>query len=235
MRSGRRPQRRVDVIDTQGFLGNKVVQVQRGITPFASEFVCKFRYAELVTLATTSSVNTASTYSYRLNSLYDPNYTGTGHQPYQFDQLTPIYNNYIVYRTGFKVTFRADFTTNGVFAGASVFADTNVTDSASGKTLSELREKAVTQVRPIATQDNRQNYTSLQALVEMHRVFGLSKVAYEGELDQYGAVYNASPSRTAYLELCIVDPGANTSSDCMVDVELEYHCKLYGYKGPAQS
>jgi hypothetical protein len=225
----------VDVIDTQGFMGNKVVQIQRGVTPFAAEFLVRLRYAETVTVATTSSVDTASTYSFRLNSLYDPNYTGTGHQPYQFDQLTPIYNNYLVNKAEFKVTIRSDFTTTGVFGGVSVFVDTNVSDSAQGKVLSELREKAVTQVRCLATQGNRANWPILQGSVDMARVFGVTQVAYQGELNTFGAVYNANPSRTAYLELCLVDPGANTSSDALFDVEITYFARLYGYKGPAQS
>ncbi len=74
-----------DVLDDDGFMGNKVTQVQRGVAPFAADFLVRLRYFEQVTVSTTSSVNTASVYSFRLNSLYDPNYSGTGHQPYQFD------------------------------------------------------------------------------------------------------------------------------------------------------
>ncbi len=226
------------VMDQQGFMGNKVVQVQRGITPFASEFICSFRYFERISLQNSNSVNTASTYSFRLNSLFDPNYTGTGHQPYQYDQLTGIYNNYIVERTHFKITFRnsdAAGSYNGIFVGASVFADTNVADSASGKTLSEIKEKAVTQIRPVTTQLNRENFITMQSKIDMPRMLGMSRVSYYGDLADHGAVYNANPVRTVWLELCIVDPDANSGSDMNADVELTFFAKLWGYKGPAQS
>ncbi len=223
-----------DVIDDSGFNGNRVVQVQRGIVPFAAVFKCRLRYFERITLSTTSSVNTASVYSFRLNSLYDPNYTGTGHQPYQFDQLTTIYNNYRVERADFKVVFIPDFATQGLQGGAACFTDTNVADSSNGKTLSELKEKAVTQFRPIATQDNRANYATLRGSILMHKGFGVTPVQYQGD-DNFQAQYNANPSRTFYLELGLVDPGANPGSTTWVDVEITYHTTMWGYKGPSQS
>ncbi len=224
----------IDVIDNEGFEGNKVTQIQRGVTPFAARFVGRLRYFERVTVSTTSSVNTANTYSFRLNSLYDPNYTGTGHQPYQFDQLSPIYNNYLVTRADFKVTVIPDFATQGLQAGLSVFTDTNVSDSASGKTLSELKEKAVTQVRPIATEDNQKNYPVFRAAIDMARAFGVPKATYLGD-QNFAAQTSANPSRTLYAELCIVDPGANPGSSTWFDVEITYHTNFWGYKGPAQS
>ncbi len=212
-----------------------MVQVQRGITPFAAQFVTRFRYASTVTVVTPNMANTAGTYSFRLNSLYDPDYSGAGHQPYQFDQLTPIYNNYIVDRCDFKVTFRPDFTTDGIFVGASVFADTDATDSSAGQVWSVIKEKATTQLRPVATQQNRANFPILRGSIDMPKLFGVSRPVLLAEPDQYGAVYNASPARTVFLELCALDPGSNASSDCFADVELIFYAKLWGYKGPAQS
>lgn len=36
------------------------------------------------------------TYTFRANSLYDPNFTGTGHQPLGFDQWAGFYRHYVV-------------------------------------------------------------------------------------------------------------------------------------------
>ena len=40
-----------------------------------------------------------------MNSLFDPNRTGTGHQPYGFDQLSTFYNRYYVTGSKMTVTF----------------------------------------------------------------------------------------------------------------------------------
>lgn len=42
-------------------------------------------------------------WTFRLNSLYDPDYTGTGHQPRFFDQWSAIYGSYNVYKVRVKV------------------------------------------------------------------------------------------------------------------------------------
>lgn len=44
-------------------------------------------------------------YLFSANGMYDPNYTGTGHQPMYFDQVGALYNHYCV--IGSKITIRA--------------------------------------------------------------------------------------------------------------------------------
>lgn len=54
----------------------------------------KLTYSETINL--TSSSGVLSNYVFTGNGLFDPNATGTGHQPYGYDQLSIIYNNYRV-------------------------------------------------------------------------------------------------------------------------------------------
>jgi hypothetical protein len=42
---------------------------------------------------------TTDNYVFRANSLFDPNYTGAGHQPYGYDQWATFYSSWCVYRT----------------------------------------------------------------------------------------------------------------------------------------
>lgn len=46
-----------------------------------------------------------ATKQFRINSLYDPNYTDVGHQPLGRDLLAAMYNHYRVLRTDFTVEF----------------------------------------------------------------------------------------------------------------------------------
>lgn len=61
----------------------------------------KHKYTENFTL--TSSTTTAH-YHFCANGMYDPNITGTGHQPMYFDQLSEIYNHYHVIGSQCKFT-----------------------------------------------------------------------------------------------------------------------------------
>lgn len=51
------------------------------------------------------SAGAVGTYVFRANSIFDPNYTSTGHQPSGFDQLSPFYSQYIV--LGSRIQLRA--------------------------------------------------------------------------------------------------------------------------------
>jgi len=44
-------------------------------------------------------------YIFRLNSLFDPDLTGAGHQPKGFDQLAALYQRYRVFKARFRVIF----------------------------------------------------------------------------------------------------------------------------------
>lgn len=53
---------------------------------------------------------TLGTYTFRANDLYDPDYSGTGHQPLGFDQLMAMYNRFTVIASDITVKFNSDDT-----------------------------------------------------------------------------------------------------------------------------
>lgn len=59
------------------------------------------KYHETVWMASTAGVITF--YKFTCNGMYDPNVTGTGHQPYYFDQMNAVYNHYTVVRSRIRV------------------------------------------------------------------------------------------------------------------------------------
>lgn len=67
---------------------------------FAASKVVRLRYAENISLNPTAGAVAA--YYFSANGLYDPNITGTGHQPNGFDELMLHYNHYRV--IGSKIT-----------------------------------------------------------------------------------------------------------------------------------
>lgn len=64
--------------------------------PFPPKLFTTLRYSEQVVVNCADSNNGCGTYIWSANNLYDPNYTGTGHQPMYYDQLTGIYNHWTV-------------------------------------------------------------------------------------------------------------------------------------------
>lgn len=84
--------------------GQRTTLVNTSLRPVPTRFITKHKYAEAVTLSTAG----LNVYKWNLNSLYDPNRTGTGHQPYGYDQIGLLYNRYRVISCKYVVSGIAD-------------------------------------------------------------------------------------------------------------------------------
>lgn len=62
--------------------------------PFPAKMRATMRYSQVIELLPTAGV--PAPYLFRANSIFDPDFTGTGHQPYGHDQWQAIYNHYNV-------------------------------------------------------------------------------------------------------------------------------------------
>jgi len=213
--------------------GRGYVARQTGVLPFPMRYTGRLVYGVNVTLTTAGSVNTPAGYTFVLNSLYDPDYSGAGHQPYQYDLLTTVYSNYIVKSTYIDLTF-SDPTADGLWVGSLVRSNTDAADSSPGKTLSDMLERPNFKVVPI--NDTGAQTATIRTLVPHHLVFGLSKSQFLSSLELYAAAYNASPSGASLLEVFLIDPTArSTPYSIRVTGRLVFDVEMYGYNAVASS
>ncbi len=178
----------------------------------------RYKDSFTVSLAAAAAGNT----QFNLNSLYDPYYTGTGHQPYKFDQLTPsIYTRYRVYYCAWKVAFGS--------AGSTMFYTvvptngdlaTAVTGAASFNGAGEL---------PYAKSDGTGSGGCPLAIFEggisLNMLAGYTVNEYEAD-DRFQAQYNASPTELMLLNICYYWPSALGTADVHFQVELCYDAEL---------
>lgn len=84
---------------------NKKATVNRTNVPvglgFPKKMCITHKYVEKFSLNPNA---TMPNYSFSCNSLYDPNRTGTGHQPLYFDQMSVIYDHYCVIGARIKIS-----------------------------------------------------------------------------------------------------------------------------------
>lgn len=62
--------------------------------PFPTKMSAVLRYSDQIKLDPDTS--TPARHHFRATSVFDPDYTGVGHQPYGFDQYAVLFNHYIV-------------------------------------------------------------------------------------------------------------------------------------------
>lgn len=68
---------------------------------FPRKMVMTHKYVDIISLTGTGGA--IATRQYVCNGMYDPDYTGVGHQPMYFDQMTALYNHYTVIGSRIKV------------------------------------------------------------------------------------------------------------------------------------
>lgn len=134
--------------------------------------------------------------AFRMNSPYDPDYTGVGHQSYGYDQMSPLYNKYRVDKCKFEIIFTTPGAANDMLCVATVSPGTS-----SGLTGGALW---VAQERPeglwgICSSSGERRCT-LRGDFDLHTVVGVPKSKYVGD-DIYSSANNTNPSQLVLLSV----------------------------------
>lgn len=81
------------------------ITVLNGVGPVASKLITTVKYCESYFQST---AGVGFNQFFNLNSLFDPDRSGIGHQPYGFDQLSNLYSRYRVFRTRWHINAKSD-------------------------------------------------------------------------------------------------------------------------------
>lgn len=197
----------------------KMVNVNKALTPFAQRYITKLKYSDTLTLSLANSYQ----YVFNLNSLWDPNRTGTGHQPYGFDQLATIYNRYRVFKTSYVI--------NGYSAGNPIRYGCIVSNDVPPiNNMSELAENPRAQTR---VQIPGGSTTKIVGSVSLPSLVGRTKQQYMAD-DRYQADVTTSPAELALLTV-VGNTMTDVGTDVLVTVTLVYHVEFFDAKPIEQS
>lgn len=161
----------------------------------------KHTYFEYHNLSAQSGVGAPGTYSYRMNSMYDPDLTSTGHQPYGFDEMMVLYTYYQVLAVRFtftlisQTTSTVDETTHII--GAVGHQDVTAPTWANVEAFIEDPTTRYMWMGPTAAVTNwRQGRRSFTAYFDPAKFLGLNR-----NNEQLKAVFNANPVADAYVSI----------------------------------
>ncbi len=119
----RKKSRKTPVAKAQSLLTHTIPLGASAIVPRKRRL--QMRYVDQVYLNGTAAAGGRVNYIFRANSIYDPDYTGTGHQPMGHDTYAALYNHYSVRRSAIRVTLQPTLNLN-----VPVVCGLNVDDSA---------------------------------------------------------------------------------------------------------
>jgi len=166
-------------------------------------------------LSFTLATVTASTQVYNLNSQFDPDRTGSGHQCYGYDQIATFYNRYRVHKARWHLIFSPSSASyrvgvlpmNGLLA-ASVVDLATFTTARENPRCKGWIQGASGQSKPFT------------GSVNLQLLNGVRSVEYNAD-DRFEAVVSASPSEVMVLQVMFYNPGGGTIT-INVDVTLEF-------------
>lgn len=195
------------------------VLVNRALQPIAQRYIAKMKYSEVFSLSALSS-----TFRFNLNSIWDPNRTGIGNQPYSRDTFETIYNRYRVIKCSWVITA---YNANQGIRVAAILGNGDISPSGVSDIVTNPRCKFIVQYPG-------GNTNKLKGSVYLPSLMGRNKSQYMAD-DNYQAQMNASPSELAVLNIF----GANLA-DAAVDstncqITLTYTVELFDIKNLSQS
>jgi len=111
--------------------------VSLGPQGFPRRLSCVHKYIERINRTPGAA---GDVYQFSCNGMYDPNISGTGHQPIYFDQMTAMYNHYTVFRS--TCTFEITNSASSIMCLQYIEDDTTVSTDSQAAEMSTSRVTA---------------------------------------------------------------------------------------------
>lgn len=170
------------------------------------------RYASNITIVTTNGL--AYDHQYNLNSIHDPDRTGTGHQPLAHDQWANLYNRYRV--DGARVTV--------TWLNSSTLGQTcTILGSNSTTAITATELAAESPVSLSRGMSQYQNSVVLRKYFNLANVTGVTREVYNAD-DRFESAFGASPTEAIILHVVTDTP---TSVTLYLNINIEYYCTLF--------
>lgn len=194
--------------------------VNRALHPIPSRFITKMKYSDTVAVTTLQN-----TFAFNLNSVFDPNRTGVGHQPYGHDTLASLYNRYRVISCGWRINVALGTSGSPIQVGCMPANEVLTITS-----INELRENPRAKY---ILQNPGSGSVYLSGKSYIPSLVGRTKNQYMAD-DRYQAQVGASPSELAILNLIATD-AFDAPIALTLQVLLEYTVEWFDVKHLAQS
>jgi len=193
--------------------------VNRAVNPIPERYICKMKYSDTFQVTAAGG----SLYRFNLNSIFDPNRTGVGHQPYGRDQLATLYNRYRVFKCAYAITF---FNSTNTLRLAAIPSNIEMG-------LANVSEAVENPLAKWGTQTPGGTVKVVSGTVYLPSLVGRSKGQYLAD-DRYQAQMAESPVEAAILNII-----AQTVTDAAVTIDctisLTYHVECFDRNSLSQS
>lgn len=198
--------------------------------PFRPWYSARLRYTSTVQY-TAGAVGVYGTEQiYRLNSLFDPDFSLGGTQPYGFDQLSELYKRYKV--NAVTIQFEIyDPSVDGMLIGIQV-QPPGGTATVTGKNVDVIKEQPMSITRNIS--DSGSQRLTVRQYFPMHSILGVSPIQFKADMTEYTAPVTADPNQIPLVRIAAANK-AGGGGTVWIRTSIHFHSQFYDRKVLAQS
>lgn len=183
--------------------------------------VLKMNYWDSIVVSQTTG--TGMVQQFRLNSLYDPDYTYTGHQPYYYDQMTPQYATYRVYSVKIDYAYTCE-NGSGVPLDSQIVwrgtpDGTTPTPTIAGFRVESERPGAMNKYYSVGGQP-----VTGTLKFSCRKILGMSKGQYDDD-DKTAAAVTTNPAIVPYLNFLALSTAADSVH--VLRIKMTFYCKFF--------
>lgn len=163
-------------------------------------------------------------HTFRLNSVFDPDYTAVGHQPMAFDEWTAMYSHYTVMSSRISVMAKPSGSGNIIPAAFGVLVAAETSPLSTFSSIDNILESRLNDGWRVTStsQPSGGGVTTYPTIVKnfnAKRFFGLKDVE-DGV--GYGAAYDANPTQQAYATVWAASLDGGNAGEFTAVVTIDY-------------
>lgn len=175
----------------------RVSTVRSRTGPIPPSMYVKMAYASEISI-TPGGAGLAKVATFRLNSIFDPDATNAGHQPYGHDTFEALYNRYRVHKVRFRIVAPAPNVTGTTYM--------RVCDNAGNTWDGSTPESLFERPRVFTKTINSITGTTDSFVVKPRNVTGVSALEYKD--DRFQAAFGANPQENILCHFGHYNPGS---------------------------
>lgn len=192
-------------------------------SPLPTKLLVKLKYYDFISINPGAGV--FGNYVFSANGMYDPNITGSGHQPRGFDQLMAMYDHYVVIKSAISVVTHQLSTTPGGSRTVLTLQDNASLYGSDNDIMEWKNRKFVTMATGSKPGVLRHKFNN--------KFLGRSKPLSDSQLKGSNA---ANPVEQAYYHVYWYNPKATVNpGDTNFSINISFTAVLIEPKQPAQS
>lgn len=190
---------------------------------FPTKIITILRYIDLY--GVTSTAGGVANQIFSMNSAFDPDVSGVGHQPLYYDRYTAIYNNYRV--LGSRLTAEISSVNNVAASGPFILG---INGSISSASLGASSVNRMEQNDAISTLFNQQQGVARLSFAYSPEI----KLGRPHGDDTVGAPVTGSPGAQYFAHVWFSDTNGQTTN-AILRVQIEYTIEFHQLKNEVQS